>query len=129
MITMADLAGVILTSWYEVFFLHLFVFSVSFLLVYWHAVYLSYFYLFLFFIAMLVEIQLGVLEMSGMGLQAVTNPSEMFLTDHNTESDILAGLAIGVMVEGSRAFVIEVQVLRCHNFPYLNFFLQIHPPC
>ncbi|KAF3341534.1 DNA repair protein RadA [Carex littledalei] len=55
--------------------------------------------------------ELGVLEMSGMGLQAVANPSEMFLTDHNTESDILAGLAIGVMVEGSRAFVIEVQAL------------------
>jgi DNA repair protein RadA/Sms len=59
----------------------------------------------------LVEIQLGVLEMSGMGLQVVTNPSEMFLTNHNTEADILAGLAIGVMIDGSRAFIIEVQVV------------------
>lgn len=55
--------------------------------------------------------------MSVNGLQAVANPSEMFLTNNSTESDILAGLAIGVMVDGSRAFVIEVQVLHCHNFP------------
>ncbi|KAJ4748917.1 DNA repair protein RadA [Rhynchospora pubera] len=55
--------------------------------------------------------ELGVFEMSGMGLQAVANPSEMFLTDSNTESDILTGLAVGVMVDGSRAFAIEVQAL------------------
>ncbi|KAJ3709025.1 hypothetical protein LUZ61_012730 [Rhynchospora tenuis] len=55
--------------------------------------------------------ELGVFEMSGMGLQAVANPSEMFLTDSNTESDVLTGLAIGVMVDGSRAFAIEVQAL------------------
>jgi DNA repair protein RadA/Sms len=54
--------------------------------------------------------------MSGMGLQVVTNPSEMFLTSHRTESDILAGLAIGVMIDGSRAFLIEVQVVHHHNF-------------
>ncbi|KAJ3683644.1 hypothetical protein LUZ60_013871 [Juncus effusus] len=55
--------------------------------------------------------ELGVFEMSETGLQAVSNPSEMFLTEQNPDSEILAGLAIGVMIDGSRTFVIEVQAL------------------
>jgi predicted ATP-dependent serine protease len=55
--------------------------------------------------------QLGVLEMSEFGLQAVLNPSEMFLTEHDSDSEVLAGLAVAVILDGSRAFAIEVQVL------------------
>jgi predicted ATP-dependent serine protease len=55
--------------------------------------------------------QLGVFEMSESGLQAVLNPSEMFLTEHDSDSEVLAGLAVAVILDGSRAFAIEVQVL------------------
>lgn len=48
--------------------------------------------------------------MSESGLKAVSNPSEMFLTEHYSDSDVLAGLAIAVVIDGSRAFVLEVQV-------------------
>lgn len=54
--------------------------------------------------------QLGVFEMSESGLQAVSNPSEMFLSEHDSDSEILAGLAVAVIVDGSRAFVVEIQV-------------------
>jgi hypothetical protein len=56
--------------------------------------------------------QLGVFEMSESGLQAVLNPSEMFLTEHASDSEILAGLAVAVVLDGSRTFAIEVQVLQ-----------------
>jgi predicted ATP-dependent serine protease len=59
----------------------------------------------------LLLFQLGVLEMSEFGLQAVLNPSEMFLTEHDSDSEVLAGLAVAVILDGSRAFAIEVQVL------------------
>ena len=49
--------------------------------------------------------------MSEHGLQAVQNPSEMFLTEHDSKSEILAGLAVAVVLDGSRTFAIEVQVL------------------
>ena len=49
--------------------------------------------------------------MSEHGLQAVQNPSEMFLTEHDSNSEILAGLAVAVVLDGSRTFAIEVQVL------------------
>jgi DNA repair protein RadA/Sms len=55
--------------------------------------------------------QLGVFEMSECGLKAVQNPSEMFLTEHDSDSEILAGLAVAVVLDGSRTFAIEVQVL------------------
>lgn len=50
--------------------------------------------------------------MSEHGLQAVLNPSEMFLTEHDSDSEILAGLAVAVILDGSRTFAIEVQVLH-----------------
>jgi predicted ATP-dependent serine protease len=56
--------------------------------------------------------QLGVFEMSESGLQAVLNPSEMFLTEHASDSEILAGLAVAVVLDGSRTFAVEVQVLH-----------------
>ncbi|VFQ96820.1 unnamed protein product [Cuscuta campestris] len=54
--------------------------------------------------------ELGVFEMSDTGLQAVVNPSEMFLSEQNSDSDFLVGLAVAVVMDGSRAFVIEIQV-------------------
>ncbi|VFQ82642.1 unnamed protein product [Cuscuta campestris] len=53
--------------------------------------------------------ELGVFEMSDTGLQAVVNPSEMFLSEQNSDSDFLVGLAVAVVMDGSRAFVIEIQ--------------------
>ncbi|XP_065620224.1 uncharacterized protein LOC112023714 [Quercus suber] len=57
--------------------------------------------------------ELGVFEMSQSGLQAVSNPSEMFLSDHDqySDSEYLAGLAVAVIMDGSRTFLIEVQAL------------------
>ncbi|XP_042048267.1 DNA repair protein RadA-like isoform X1 [Salvia splendens] len=55
--------------------------------------------------------ELGVFKMSQSGLQGVLNPSEMFLADPHSDSDYLAGLAVAVIMDGSRAFLIEVQAL------------------
>lgn len=55
--------------------------------------------------------ELGVFEMSQSGLQAVSNPSEMFLTEQHSDSDFLAGLAVAVIMDGSRTFLIEIQAL------------------
>lgn len=55
--------------------------------------------------------ELGVFEMAEFGLQAVLNPSQMFLTEHDSDSEILAGLAVAVILDGSRTFAIEVQAL------------------
>lgn len=58
--------------------------------------------------------------MSQSGLEGVSNPSDMFLSEHYSDSDYLAGLAIAVMMDGSRAFVIEIQV----PFMLFLFFLM-----
>ncbi|KAL9156921.1 hypothetical protein ABFS82_09G111800 [Erythranthe guttata] len=55
--------------------------------------------------------ELGVFKMSRSGLEGLSNPSEMFLVDQHSDSDYLAGLAIAVIVDGSRAFLIEIQAL------------------
>lgn len=55
--------------------------------------------------------ELGVFEMAEFGLQAVLNPSQMFLTEHDSDSEILAGLAVAVILDGSRTFALEVQAL------------------
>ncbi|PHT88935.1 hypothetical protein T459_11041 [Capsicum annuum] len=55
--------------------------------------------------------ELGVFEMSQSGLQAVSNPSEMFLSEQQSDSEFLAGLAFTVIMDGSRAFLIEIQAL------------------
>lgn len=55
--------------------------------------------------------ELGVFEMSPCGLKAVTNPSEIFLSEEHSDSEFLAGLAIAVIMNGSRTFVIEIQAL------------------
>ncbi|KAI8544526.1 hypothetical protein RHMOL_Rhmol08G0304100 [Rhododendron molle] len=56
--------------------------------------------------------ELGVFEMSQLGLQAVSNPSEMFLSEQQSDSEVLAGLAVAAMMDGSRTFLIEIQVLK-----------------
>ncbi|KAL6506940.1 hypothetical protein OROHE_022377 [Orobanche hederae] len=55
--------------------------------------------------------ELGVFKMSESGLHGVANPSEMFLGEQHSNSDYLAGLAVAVILDGSRAFLIEVQAL------------------
>ncbi|XP_015938481.1 uncharacterized protein LOC107464085 isoform X2 [Arachis duranensis] len=55
--------------------------------------------------------ELGVFEMSHSGLQAVSNASEMFLSEQHLDSEILAGLAVAVIMDGSRTFLIEIQAL------------------
>ncbi|KAG6395762.1 hypothetical protein SASPL_141886 [Salvia splendens] len=55
--------------------------------------------------------ELGVFKMSQSGLQGIFNPSEMFLADPHSDSDYLAGLAVAVIMDGSRAFLIEVQAM------------------
>ncbi|GMY34390.1 dna repair protein rada [Fagus crenata] len=55
--------------------------------------------------------ELGVFEMSQSGLQAVSNPSEMFLSEQYSDSEYLAGLAVAVIMDGSRTFLIEIQAL------------------
>ena len=53
--------------------------------------------------------------MSQSGLQAVSNPSEMFLSEEHSDSQFLAGLAVAVIMDGSRAFLIEIQVIFNHS--------------
>ncbi|CAH2070794.1 unnamed protein product [Thlaspi arvense] len=55
--------------------------------------------------------ELGVFEMSQFGLEVVSNPSGIYLSQQNTDSDVLAGLAVAVVMDGSRSFLIEVQAL------------------
>ncbi|XP_076926762.1 uncharacterized protein LOC143590050 [Bidens hawaiensis] len=55
--------------------------------------------------------ELGVFEMTPCGLQAVKNPSEIFLSEERSDSEFLAGLAIAVVMDGSRTFVVEIQNL------------------
>ena len=52
--------------------------------------------------------ELGIFEMHSKGLREVTNPSEMLITNHDTE---LSGIAIGATMEGIRPLLIEVQSL------------------
>lgn len=52
--------------------------------------------------------EIGIYEMCRRGLREVTNPSEMLLSP---AGENLSGTAVGVAVEGIRAFLIEVQAL------------------
>jgi len=52
--------------------------------------------------------EIGIYEMSGGGLRAVDNPSEILVT--NTDSE-LSGIAISSTLEGLRPFLIEIQAL------------------
>ncbi|MFI3287219.1 MAG: DNA repair protein RadA [Rikenellaceae bacterium] len=54
--------------------------------------------------------EIGVFEMRGDGLREVSNPSEIFIPAH---SEALSGVAIGAVMEGARAYLIETQALVC----------------
>jgi DNA repair protein RadA/Sms len=52
--------------------------------------------------------ELGIYEMSEKGMRAVTNPSEILITQ---KEDQLSGVAIAATIEGMRPLLIEVQAL------------------
>jgi len=52
--------------------------------------------------------ELGIFEMRETGLREVTNPSEMFINQHD---ESLSGVAIAATVDGLRPFLIETQAL------------------
>lgn len=53
--------------------------------------------------------EIGIYEMVQKGLKEVKNPSEMLLSENRDEE--MSGIAIGVMMEGIRPFMVEVQAL------------------
>ena len=52
--------------------------------------------------------ELAVFEMTGKGLRAVLNPSELLIPVHGEN---LSGTAVAAMLDGSRSFLFEVQAL------------------
>lgn len=52
--------------------------------------------------------ELGIYEMSGTGMRAVSNPSEILITQ---KEDQLSGIAIAATMEGMRPLLIETQAL------------------
>jgi DNA repair protein RadA/Sms len=52
--------------------------------------------------------EIGVFEMTGGGLNEVTNPSALFLADHNSREP---GSAVFAGIEGSRPVLVEIQAL------------------
>ncbi|XP_042421619.1 DNA repair protein RadA-like isoform X1 [Zingiber officinale] len=66
--------------------------------------------------------ELGVFEMSEAGLQAVQNPSEIFLSEDFSDSDVLVGRAIAVTLDGSRTFLIEIQALCASDCSVRRYF-------
>lgn len=52
--------------------------------------------------------EIGVFEMTGLGLKEVSNPSELFLADHNIREP---GSSVFAGIEGSRPLLVEIQAL------------------
>lgn len=52
--------------------------------------------------------ELGIYEMLSNGLREVSNPSEMFINQHDED---LSGIAIAATIDGNRPFMIETQSL------------------
>lgn len=52
--------------------------------------------------------ELGIYQMTDTGMQAVTNPSEILITQ---KEDALSGIAIAATIEGQRPLLIETQAL------------------
>ncbi len=52
--------------------------------------------------------ELGIYEMTGLGLREVSNPSEILISQKEED---LSGVAIGATIEGNRPLLIEVQSL------------------
>lgn len=60
--------------------------------------------------------ELGIFEMSDKGLTAMTDPSRLYWNGNDLGS---SGVAISVVLEGSRALAAEIQALACPTpFPY-----------
>ncbi len=51
--------------------------------------------------------EIGIFEMQATGLQEIKNLSQLFFDQHSN----MTGTAIGSLLEGSRAFLVEIQVL------------------
>ncbi|WVY99436.1 hypothetical protein V8G54_025506 [Vigna mungo] len=67
--------------------------------------------------------ELAVLEMSQSGLRVVSNTSEMFLTQQHSDSNVLAGRAIAVIMGVKRTFLVEIQVIFQLS---LNLRIEVH---
>ena len=52
--------------------------------------------------------EISIFEMLGTGLREVSNPSEILITQHDSE---LSGVAVAAMLDGTRPFLIETQAL------------------
>ena len=52
--------------------------------------------------------ELGIFEMTEKGLQEISNPSELFINQHD---DPLSGISIAATIDGIRPFLIEIQAL------------------
>ncbi|MBN1388760.1 MAG: DNA repair protein RadA [Bacteroidales bacterium] len=52
--------------------------------------------------------EIGIFEMLTKGLREVSNPSEMFISQHE---ELLSGIAIAATIDGIRPFMIETQAL------------------
>src|ERR1035437_6682744 len=52
--------------------------------------------------------ELGIYEMTGVGLREVSNPSEILIT---AREEAMSGVAIATMMEGARPMLIEIQTL------------------
>lgn len=60
--------------------------------------------------------EVGVFDMTGMGLEEVSNPSSLFLAEYDGES---SGSAIVPTLEGTRPLLVEIQALTYSS--YANF--------
>ncbi len=54
--------------------------------------------------------ELGIFEMTSSGLREVPSASEVFLSGH---TEPLSGIAMGIVVEGARPYILEAQALIC----------------
>ncbi|MEX0968219.1 MAG: DNA repair protein RadA [Bacteroidia bacterium] len=57
--------------------------------------------------------EIGIYEMTGKGLQIITNPSEILL---NHREEMLSGISVAAMLEGIRPMLIEIQALVSPTF-------------
>ncbi len=56
--------------------------------------------------------EIGVFEMTSNGLNQISNPSELFLTERKNE---VAGTAVFAAIEGSRPLLVEIEALVAHS--------------
>ncbi|MFI3298618.1 MAG: DNA repair protein RadA [Rikenellaceae bacterium] len=54
--------------------------------------------------------EMGIFEMTAKGLREVESSSEIFMVNH---SESVSGVAMGVVMEGSRSYILETQALVC----------------